>query len=236
MQTVKDIRKQFGALLEQEAFVGNTVEIIGATFLADEEVILGEVNYDWCNREVAWYKSQSLNVNDIQEPIPTIWKNVATSDGLINSNYGWCIWSNQNGSQYENVLKKLKSDKNSRQGQMIYTRPVMHSDWNRDGRKDFMCTAYNQFFIRDDKLVSHFVMRSNDMWAGYKGDRFWSRYVQQELAKDLDIQVGDLIWTASSLHAYDKQFYLIDNFNKTGNISIKKENYRSIYPSSPYAA
>lgn len=209
MQTVKDIRAQFISKLENKEFVGNTIEIIGATFLADEEAIFGEVNHDWNQRELAWYKSMSLNVNDIPEPIPAVWKSVADTNGYINSNYGWCIWSWQNGSQYDEVLKKLQSDRNSRQGQMIYTRPSMHTEWNFQGMKDFMCTAYNQFYIRDDKLVSHYVMRSNDAVFGYKGDRHWAKYVQESLAKDLDVEVGDLIWTASSLHVYDRHYHLV---------------------------
>lgn len=209
MQRVKDIREQLINKLENKEFVGNTIEIIGATFLADEEAIFGEVNKEWCERELAWYESISLNVHDIPGKTPAQWINVATPDGFINSNYGWAIWSEDNGSQYNEVLVKIKSDKNTRQGQMIYTRPSMHKDWNEGGKKDFMCTAYNQFYIRDDKLISHFVMRSNDALWGYKGDRFWAKEVQTRLAKDLSVDIGDLIWTASSLHVYDRHYHLV---------------------------
>lgn len=209
MLDVNEIRKEFIYKLKSKEFVGNTIEIIGATFLADQIAIFGDVNQDWNSRELEWYKSQSLNVNDIPSPIPAIWKQVASPDGRINSNYGWCIWSKENGNQYDNVLAKLKADRNSRQGQMIYTRPSMHIDWNVDGMKDFMCTAYNQLYIRDEKLVSHFVMRSNDAVFGYKGDRHWAKTVQVQLARDLDVEVGDLIWTASSLHVYDRHYHLV---------------------------
>jgi len=209
MQKVSDIRNQFIDKLARQEFTGDTIELIGATFLADEDYIFGEVNKEWCERELAWYESISLNVNDIPGKIPQQWINVATPDGRINSNYGWAIWSEENGSQYCNTLQKLKSDKNSRQGQMIYTRPSMHNDWNRDGMKDFMCTAYNQMYIRNDKLVSHYVMRSNDSIFGYKGDRFWAKEVQKRMAKDLDVEAGDLIWTASSLHVYSRHYYLV---------------------------
>lgn len=209
MQRVADIREQFKHKLANKEFVGNTVELVAATFLADEETIFGEMNYEWCERELAWYYTLSLNVNDIPEPIPAIWKQVSDADGFINSNYGWCIFSEENGNQYLEVLSKLNADRNSRQGQMIYTRPSMHKDWNVNGRKDFMCTAYNTFFIRDNKLVSHFNLRSNDAIFGYKGDRYWAKHVQNALAKDLGIEAGDLIWTASSLHVYDRHYHLV---------------------------
>jgi thymidylate synthase len=209
MMKVKDIRAEFIRKLEDKEFVGNTIEIIGATFVADEIAIFGDVNHDWNQRELAWYRSQSLNVNDIPAPIPAIWKQVASRSGFINSNYGWCIWSQENGRQYDNVLYKLRADRNSRQGQMIYTRPSMHYDWDAGGMRDFMCTAYNQFYIRDDKLVSHYVMRSNDAVFGYKGDRHWAKTVQIQLAQDLGVECGALIWTASSLHVYDRHFHLV---------------------------
>lgn len=220
MYNVQNIRDKIASAYMHDKRVGNTVEIIGATFIADEPVIFGSVNSEWNEREYEWYKSISLNVNDINGNIPKIWKDVATPDGMINSNYGWAIWSNDNGAQYYNVLNKLKADKNTRQGQMIYTRPSMHTDWCRDGMKDFMCTAFNQFFIRDDKLVSHYVMRSNDLVYGYKGDSFWAKKVQEQLAKDLGIECGDLIWTVSSAHVYDRHWHLIEHYIRTGEFSM----------------
>jgi hypothetical protein len=74
----KDIRQEFKRLLAERKFtsvnregsmtglVGSTtVEIIGASFIADEESLFGEVNWDYVRREEEWYNSQSLNVNDI---------------------------------------------------------------------------------------------------------------------------------------------------------------------------
>lgn len=214
MERVEDIRQEFVLKLESEEFVidkngGKVVEIIGATFLADEETIFGVFNHEYVERELEWYKSQSRNVNDIPGGPPTIWKQVATPDGRINSNYGWCIWSEENSNQYYNVLNELKRNPDSRRGQMIYTRPTMHYDYNTDGMSDFMCTAYSQHYIRNGKLVTHYVMRSNDSIFGYKNDRAWAGHVHEMLAQDLGIPEGDIIWTASSLHVYQRHFHLI---------------------------
>jgi thymidylate synthase len=234
MQTVKNIREQFGQKLINEEFVGNTIEIVGASFLADELAIFGEVNSVWNKTELEWYESISLNVNDINGDIPKIWKDVATPDGEILSNYGYMIWSEQNGYQYENVLKKLKSDKNSRQGLMVYCRPSIHQEWNYNGKNDFICTVANTFLIRNDKLVSHYIMRSQDSRFGYSGDRFWAAEVQRRLAKDLDVEAGELIWTTSSQHIYSRHYFLVDHYNKTGKISISKQQYKELYPTSDF--
>ena len=57
-------------------------------------------------------------------------------------------------------------------------------------------------------------MRSNDAVFGYNNDYAWAKYVQKELADELNIEVGDLIWTASNLHIYERHFgFLVDWIN-----------------------
>tara|TARA_R110002074_G_scaffold320961_1_gene491432 strand:- start:1159 stop:1566 length:408 start_codon:yes stop_codon:yes gene_type:complete len=129
---------------------------------------------------------------------------------MINSNYGWCIYSKENGSQYHNVLRELKNNPNSRRATMIYNRPSMHVDMSRDGMNDFMCTYANTFYIRDGKLESHYLMRSNDAVFGYNNDYAWAKYVQNDLAFALGVEPGNLIWTASNFHVYERHFNFID--------------------------
>jgi len=196
-----------------------TVEVIGATFIADEDHIIRKPSYEYIERELEWYKSQSLYVNDIPGDTPKIWKDIASDEGKINSNYGWCIYSQENGHQYKNVLRELSRNYNSRRATMIYNRPSMHLDYNRDGMSDFMCTYANTFYIRDRKLISHYLMRSNDAVFGYNNDYAWARYVQNQLAEDLGMEVGELIWTASNFHVYERHFNFIEEFidaNKVG--------------------
>lgn len=214
MQNVRDIRKQLIQKYKAEDFVIDKsgvqmVELIGATFLADEPAIYGTPNENWHARELAWYQSMSLNVNDIPEPIPTIWKEVSSKYGFINSNYGYLIWSDENHNQYDNVLKELQSNPFSRRAEMIYTRPSIWKEYNKDGMSDFICTDSVQYFIRSGKLVAHVRMRSNDLVFGYKGDYAWQRYVQTILAQDLGVDIGDLIWTVGSAHVYERHLHMI---------------------------
>jgi thymidylate synthase len=90
----------------------------------------------------------------------------------------------------------------------------MHYEYDLNGMNDFVCTLGNSFYIRDDKLISHYTMRSNDCLYGFCNDAQWAKYVQAMLAKDLDVEVGDLIWTASSLHVYEYHFVHIENLIK----------------------
>ena len=100
-----------------------TVELQNVQFIADKDYILREPNYDYIKREIEWYESQSLNVYDIPGETPTIWKSCADVNGEINSNYGWMIWSKENGSQYKNCIGNLVNDPATRNAVMIYNMP-----------------------------------------------------------------------------------------------------------------
>ena len=125
MLNTEDIKQQFIEKYNKGDFrvlyngTVKTIEIQNAHFIADKDWIIREPNYDYANREIEWYKSQSLFVDDIPGKTPKIWEECADKNGKINSNYGWCIWSNENGNQYRNCLNTLVKDPYSRQAVMI---------------------------------------------------------------------------------------------------------------------
>jgi thymidylate synthase len=251
-----DIRQEFKSLLSAGKFTSvnreatmtsltgdTTIEIVSASFIADEESIFGEVNWDYVKREEEWYNSMSLNINDIPGGPPQIWRAVADKDGYINSNYGWCIYSPENGfnksvrevtSQYVRVRAELKTNPESRRAIMIYTRPSMWVDYHKNGRSDFMCTNSVQYLIRDGQLHAIVQMRSNDSIFGYRNDRAWQQHVLEKLAAELNIPAGNLYWNVGSLHIYARHYYLVDHFAKTGELNISKADYKKLYPDSPY--
>lgn len=211
---VNMIREEFKWLLANEFYVEDKsgvklLEIVNASFVADEPSIFGKPNHSYIEREIEWYKSMSLNVNDIPGETPTVWKQVATPDGRINSNYGWCVWSRENGEQYNNVLRELKQKPTSRRATMIYTRPSMWVDYSRDGMSDFMCTNVVQYVIRDQSVHAIVQMRSNDVFYGYRNDYAWNEYVLKMLSHDLDVSPGIIYWNVGSLHVYERNFNLV---------------------------
>lgn len=232
--TIQDIRNEFARKLLNNDFVidkngGKVIEIFNANFIADDDKIFGKVDTDYVARELQWYESQSLNVNDIPGGPPTIWKNVASKDGLINSNYGWCVFSEDNYNQYTNVLEELRASPDSRRAIMIYNRPNMWQDYNVDGRSDFMCTTSVHYMIRDNKLHAIVSMRSNDCIFGFRNDYYWQKYVLYKLAQDLNIPFGLIYWNANSFHIYERHFYLVHHWIKTRELHITKSDYEKLY-------
>ena len=177
------------------------------------EYFFKEPVQSYAQMEHEWYISESLNVHDMSEP-PTIWKNISDFYGFINSNYGYLAFSKENGSQFQNVVHKLKKDKDSRQGTLVYTRPSIHTDAVKDGMSDFICTTHQQLRIVNNKLELLSSMRSNDAIFGFSYDVQWARYIQSRAYETLketypSLELGDVTWFASTLHIYERHYDLV---------------------------
>lgn len=165
--------------------------------------------------ELDWYKSMDLSIigHEGIESNPT-WNACCTQDDkkLVNSNYGWCVFSEENGSQYDNCLEVLKKDKTTRNALIVYNRPEIYKDYKRDGMHDMICTMYSHFFIRKNKLYMIHQMRSNDIRFGFIcSDLAWNCFVYQNMYEDLketypDLEVGVIRWTSDSMHLYSRHF------------------------------
>ena len=213
MQTNLDMLERLQSIYRLGRFRGNTVEIQGANFLVtDEEIVPGTLNRDYQEAEIEWYERGDRRVStlfDIYGQEVKIWKDIADSNGEVNSNYGWCIYSKERGFQYAACYDALKKNPLSRQAVMYYTHPHMH----KIAGKDHTCTYAVQYFLNyeDDTfgrgyLDAHVFMRSNDAVYGFNNDYAWQRHVLGKLSNDLNCLQGDIYWNAASLHVYDRHF------------------------------
>jgi thymidylate synthase len=214
--TVSDIRSYFINELKNQSFTvdkngQNTIELIGASFTADEPAIFGTPNVDYINNEIAWYKSQSTNINDIyvdgREP-PAAWKYSANKYGEINSNYGHLIWSKKYFSQYNNALRELRNNPDGRRATMVYTRPSIWLEFDEHGKSDFICTNAVTYYMRT-RLHAVVQMRSNDAVYGYKNDYAWQREVLNQLAAATGVHPGTITWQVQNLHVYERHVGLV---------------------------
>jgi len=244
MTNILDIREKFVDAFLAKKFITDksgvkTVEIVGSSFMIEPDElyvdhIFGDPNYAYIAAELEWYDSMSLRVDAMGDKTPEIWTKVASKDGLINSNYGYLVYSEGNGSQFENVVMELSKNRDSRRAIAIYTRPSMHTDYNKNGMSDFVCTNTVQYLIRNNELNAIVNMRSNDAIFGYRNDFAWQRTMLERIALELDLAPGEIYWQTGSLHIYERHFYLIHHYANTSETSIKKKNFDSKYNKFEY--
>ena len=219
---ISHIKNYFINELQDKRFVidktgAKTIELIGASFYADEPAIFGVPNQDYIEKELDWYESQSTNINDIygsdREP-PAAWGYSANNHGEINSNYGHLIYSDKYCNQYISAAVELITNPDSRRASMVYQRPSIWKEYNENGKNDFICTNAVTYYIRDRALHCVVQMRSNDVIFGYRNDYAWQKYVFLKLrdelySKNIKLDIGDIIWQVQNLHVYERHFDLV---------------------------
>jgi len=186
-----------------------TVELLNATIEFDgsqtgiiniKDIFKTSENY--IEHETKWYESQNPH-NEYIKQYAQIWSTASDENGMTNSNYGFLMFSPQNGYQFKNVVEELKRDKYSRRAVAYYTNPFMHYV----GGNDHVCTMYVSYTVRNDKLQAIVSMRSNDIRFGLIGaDLEWQRYMLSKIAEEVGLEVGNIHWHAASLHLYERHF------------------------------
>jgi thymidylate synthase len=162
-------------------------------------------NWKYFAGELAWYLEKNRDVDFIGK-FSGFWSTLTNPNtNEINSNYGSLLF----GDQLQWVLDSLKADKNTRQAIAFLNQPKFQFE----GNKDFVCTMYLNFFIRDNKLNMKVQMRSNDIFYGLTFDAPFFAFLLQSIHIKLietypDLQLGDYYHFADNLHFYERHFEL----------------------------
>jgi thymidylate synthase len=165
-------------------------------------------NWKYFAGELAWYMRKDRDVDYIGQ-FSGMWSTLTNPDSNeINSNYGSLLFNDQ----LQWVLDSLKADKNTRQAIAFLNQPKFQFK----GNKDFVCTMYLNFFIRDNKLNMKVQMRSNDIFYGLTFDAPFFAFVQQHMRLWLletypDLELGTYYHCADNIHFYERHFDLADN-------------------------
>jgi len=152
--------------------------------------------------EMAWYLTRDTNIEFISK-FSSFWNNIADSGGNVNSNYGKILY----GNQLQWALDSLKKDPNTRQAIAFVNQPK----YQYEGNKDFVCTMYLNFWIRDNKLNMKVQMRSNDIFYGLSYDAPFFAFIQQSMWHWLRdtypaLEIGTYYHCADNIHYYERHF------------------------------
>ena len=168
----------------------------------------------YATAEWLWYLSRSKSAKNIGK-LASIWQRIADGREEVESNYGIYLL----GEQWDWCKKELLRDPDSRRATMVINQPS-HKGANP---KDYPCTQYVQFFIRDRKLHLCVNMRSNDAVFGFCNDVFTFCLFQQLMLNDLNafiaangdireerIELGHYYHHAGSFHVYESHWPMMN--------------------------
>ena len=231
----EDTIRQFACInvfgKQQKSQFGDTIEILNysccldnprSRFIATEN---RKHSLKYLIGELIWYLSGERSVERISH-YSKFWNDLRDKKGEVNSNYGEKIFLKRiNGkSQYQYVIDELKRDWTSRRAIMMMN--LIDEDYNQmHETKDFPCTIFFQFLIRNHKLHMFTTMRSNDFIFGFCNDVIFFTILQEIIAVELNIELGKYYHNAISEHLYNRHFSLL-NFESADN----KKKLMEIFP------
>lgn len=165
-------------------------------------------NWKYLAGELVWYLHRDRDIDYISN-FSSFWKDITNpNSNQINSNYGSLVI---NDEQISWVVESLKKDINSRQAIMFFNRP----DFQFEGNKDFVCTMYANFFVRNNTLMMKVQMRSNDIFYGLTFDAPFFSFLHQSILYILkktypDLKLGYYFHHVDNLHYYERHFEMAD--------------------------
>lgn len=185
--------------------------------------------------ELLWYLSGSDRTDYISK-YSKFWKSISDDGMHANSAYGKYIFGSMSrkgdGINYNKIFdhcerynqwdwckELLTKDKHTREA-VINIKPVQMYD-----TKDVVCTLALNFYIRDDKLHLTTYMRSNDVIRGLTYDVFMFTFLQELMATELNIELGEYNHVVTNMHLYEDDYELAKNIIKQ-SIPLGVPTYR----------
>jgi len=159
---------------------------------------------DYAEYEWEWYLSKDKSVEKIKEKAK-IWDKMHNGDNIVNSNYGF-QWSRNNQLNY--VINELKRKDSSRRAVLTIYDAKEHVDYTFDTP----CTLNISFNILYGRLNMSVIMRSNDLYYGFCNDQYCFSKLQDYVAKELNIKIGNYFHFCSNLHIYNEQLNLDEKY------------------------
>ena len=196
-------------------------EIIGASFVIEDPrnrllyIPERKFSLSYVMAEILWY-ALGENKTEWIGNYSAMWNKISDDGTTANSAYGSRIFkahpriSNSEFVQWEYVKDELKRDPDSR-------RAVIHIRTPEDSvhaKLDVPCTLSLQFFIRKNKLVLIVNMRSTDLIFGLGNDVPAFTFMQEMMANELGVELGQYIHVSNSLHIYEKHFEMCEQILK----------------------
>jgi len=134
--------------------------------------------------------------------------------------------------QIKFVIKCFEKDINTRQAIITIgdpTKDCFDKSGNLKKTNDFPCTRSLQFMKHptENKLNLTVYMRSNDLlWGASAVNIFNFTFIQEYIARILNLQVGEYFHIANNFHYYEEKRQIIDRISKVQNFTDESYDYK----------
>ncbi|CAK0778585.1 thymidylate synthase [Gammaproteobacteria bacterium] len=157
-----------------------------------------KINIKAVINELLWFLRGETNTKTLHSKIWDAW---ADENGDLGPIYGkqWRAWQSASGTidQIEEAIRLIKTDPNSRR--------ILVSAWNV-GDLDKMalppCHILFQFYVANQMLSCQVYQRSADMFIGVPFNIASYSLLTSIIAKQSNLNVGELIWVGGDCHIY----------------------------------
>ncbi len=155
--------------------------------------------------EGLWYLSGSNDLDYISYYASNMDKYSMDGETLTGTAYGPKIFSYGHNkiNQWDRIIKLFKEDQDTKRGF------IEIFDANEElslNNIDVSCTIGFQFFIREHKLYMTTFMRANDAYRGIISDVFSFTFIQEFLATQLNLELGQYSHHLGTTHVYEPDF------------------------------
>lgn len=124
--------------------------------------------------------------------------------------------------QIPSLIKLLNHDKESRRGFIHILEENDNLLWTIESKLEYPCTIGVQYLIRNNKLNSYVLMRSNNMVLTVCYDVYNFTKLQSYIAKLLNIEVGIYYQSIVSAHYFEKEQPLVDNILEEYSLNLSE--------------
>lgn len=166
--------------------------------------------------ELLWYLAGSDEANFVSAYIPFYGRE--GKPPIVNGAYGPRIMARHGFNQLEAVMEMMKRKDGSRRTviQLYEAQDLLTDD-------DVPCTTTLQFHRRGGVLHMSVTMRSNDAYLGLPHDVFCFTMIQELVAAELCLDLGEYIHMVGSMHLYDgdkarAQCYIKEGFQRAAEM------------------
>lgn len=187
---------------------GNYVALLPTTRQAPYKSAIKEIMWIWLYRsnDVKFLRDV-LGVN--------YWNEWQDEKGTIKKGYGYQLAKPLYNykSQVDYIIGEIKNNPNSRR--------IITELWNVDDLEDMTltpCVRTTQWTVENNKLILSVKQRSCDVALGLISNIWQYQVLQHLIAKECNLEVGELIWTVDNIHIYDRH---IDKIKE----QIKREKF-----------